>query len=196
MLTEADLYDVPREARAGRVRATTTALARPSLSGFDAKTKRSTAQKPLNEGQPFTSQPPASTTVHSFHQSFPPASRNTTPALKVLATILPDGFLFENCVGFGIAIYSPASFKVLTPQQTAALAQLPEEEQPAFAFIVGEGGEVQTVIAPQGTTRGVRMIRDGVELRGEQGERGAERAGVEAFLSGADGYKISVVTWL
>lgn len=137
-------------------------------------------------------QPSAPLTVYtantSFNHSFPSAATNQPlPTLNVLTSVTPEGLLFENAhAGLGIAVFGPRSFKLLGPQQLAALAQLPIDEQPAFALNVLEGGAIQMVNMPEGTTTSMRVI---------PAEEGG-RMGVESKVSGPDGYTLVIVVWI
>lgn len=124
----------------------------------------------------------------AFNHSFPPAATSqAVPTLNVLTSVTPEGLLFENAhAGLGIAVFGPRSFKLLGPQQMAALAQLPIDEQPAFALNVLEGGAIQMVNMPEGATSSMRVI--------PAGEGG--RMGVESKVTGPDGYTLVVVVWI
>lgn len=204
-LTVPDLEDLSQEGVSRRKMATETPataaasvppyiLTRPKASGQQDLPTATYALPAQNILPPLQSS--KHTACHSFNHSFPPATHSPAPALNLLTTVLPDGVLFENAVGLGIAIYSPISFKIFTPQQTAVLAQAADHERPAFAFIVEEGGAVQSVVVPQGTTTSVRVVRDEKGWGAGEAERGRERMGVEALLRALDGYTVTVITWL
>ncbi|PWN27784.1 hypothetical protein BDZ90DRAFT_271649 [Jaminaea rosea] len=168
-------------------------------SGSDAEESQEESSEEDEDSQPETAEQslapePTPALTQASTPLVPRASANNLIAVCNLAVEFEtNGITFTNCPAqMGIAIHSQTLFTLLDPQQMDALQMTlssSSSSAPAFAFRLLDGGSVQLLQWPEGTSTSISFVQ-----RANEGNK--PRSAMQTSIVGPDGFTIRVITWL
>lgn len=167
-------------------------------SGSDAEESQEESSEEDEDSQPETAEQslapePTPALTQASTPLVPRASANNLIAVcNLMVELEANGITFTNCPAqMGIAIHSQTLFTLLDPQQMDALQMTlssSSSSAPAFAFRLLDGGSVQLLQWPEGTSTSISFVQ-----RANEGNK--PRSAMQTSIVGPDGFTIRVITW-